>query len=336
MEPLGAKGFRYLTVGVLAASVLSVWTSPARGDAASAARCQQTINKELAKFIKTKSTILRICKENAVRKGTPADPVDCPLTAQDDKINAAEDRLLAKIVAACGGANGVCSATDVGADADEPLATIGWDVGACPDLNGHGCTNAIADCNDVGTCVACIGHQAVNRQNELAYDLLTPTEFTTGSPVNLCQVAIGKATTKFLQAKSKALQSCWAKVVAAKPGFTAPPGCPDTDAKTAAAIAKAEQKKIAAICKGCGAGGDQDANGVCDLAPTFGAAEIGFEPDCPDVTVPGSPTTCFAIVTTLGDLIACVDCVTDFAVDCASALPAPALFSYPPECSLAP
>jgi hypothetical protein len=326
---------RVAAVGI-AGLVLVAGRVPAHADAVSAARCQQTINKELAKFVKTKSTILRVCKEGAVRKGVPAEPVDCPLTAQDDKINAAEDRLLAKIAAACGGANGVCNAADAGADADEPLAAIGWDVGTCPDLNGHGCTNAIADCNDVGTCVACIGHQAVNRQNELAYDLLTAAEFATGSAVNACQVAIGKATTKYLQAKSKALQSCWAKVVGAKPGFTMPPGCPETDAKTAAAIAKAEQKKIAAICKGCGAGGDRDADGLCDLAPAFGAAAIGFEPDCPDVTVPGSPTTCFTTVTTLGDLIACMDCVSDFAVDCAGAIPAPATFAYPPECSLAP
>ena len=43
----------------------------ARADAASALRCQQTINKELAKFVKTKSTILKSCKEGAVKRAIP-------------------------------------------------------------------------------------------------------------------------------------------------------------------------------------------------------------------------------------------------------------------------
>lgn len=322
--------------GALVLAALPPFVGAARGDAASALRCEHTINKELAKFTKTKSTILRKCKESAVKKGVPASPVLCPLTEQDDKINAAAQKLQDKIAASCGGKNKLCNLADTGEDADEPLAAIGWDIGACPDLAGHGCTNAINDCNDIGVCAACVGHQAVNRGNELYYDLLEPSEFATGSPVNKCQVAIGKAATKFLQAKAKVLRVCWASVLAAKPGFTSPPGCPDTDAKTGAKIAQAEQKKIAAICKACGGGGDVDKDGVCDLPGGFSAAAIGFEPDCPDVTVPGAPATCFAAVTDLADLIACVDCVTEFAVDCAASLAVPSQTSYPTECPLAP
>lgn len=333
-----------MTANVIGAAVLSaasllalpVFTGTVHADAASALRCQQTINKELVKFTKTKSTILRKCKESAVKKGVPASPVDCPLTPQDDKINAAAQKLSAKIAASCGGADKLCNAADVGENADEPLAGIGWDIGACPDLSGHGCTNAINDCNDIGTCAACIGHEAVNRANELYYDLLVPAEFATGSLVNKCQVAIGKSTTKFLQAKSKLLRVCWGNVLAGKSGFTSPPGCPDTDATTLAKLAQAEQKKIAAICKACGAGGDADKDSVCDLPPGFTAAAIGFEPDCPDVTVPGSATTCGNVVSSLADLIACVDCVTEFVVDCAADLAVPSQIAYPAVCNAVP
>jgi hypothetical protein len=321
---------------VLAATILLAppFTGAAQADAASALRCQQTINKELAKFMKTKSSILKSCKEGAVKRGDPTSPVLCPLTPQDDKINAAEQRMKDKIAASCGGANQLCNAADTGADADEPLAAIGWNIGACPDLRGHGCTNAIDDCNDIGTCTACIGHEAVNQSNELSYDLLVSDEFATGSPVNKCQVAIGKATTKFLQTKSKLLQGCWANVLGAKSGFTAPPGCPATDGATLAKLAQAEQKKIATICKACGAGGDADKDGRCDLpAQGFSPTAIGFEPDCPDMVVPSTGTPCSAVVNTLGALITCVDCVTEFAMDCAADVAVPGQAVYPTECN---
>jgi hypothetical protein len=321
---------------VLAATILFVpsFTDAAHADATSALRCQQTINKELAKFVKTKSSILKSCKEGAVKRGEPALPVNCPLTAQDDKINAAEQKLKDKIAASCGGANKVCNAVDVGADADEPLTAIGWNIGACPDLHGQGCTNAITDCNDIGACAACIGHEAVNQSNELAYDLLEPTEFASGSPVNKCQIAIGKATTSFLQTKSKLLKGCWANVLAAKTGFTAPPGCPATDAKTLTKLAQAEQKKIAAICKACGGGGDADQDGQCDLpGDSFSPTAIGFEPDCPSRVVPSTGQPCSAVISDLGALIACVDCVTEFATDCAADVAVPGQTAYPAECN---
>jgi hypothetical protein len=325
--------FRLVT---FVASVLALppYLTAARADATSALRCQQTINRELAKFVKMKAMILKTCKEGSVRRGDPASPVECPVTKQDDKINAAAQRMKDKIAASCGGKNKLCNAADVGVDADEPLAAIGWDIGACPDLRGQGCTNPINDCNDIGTCVACIGHEAVNRASELYYDLLVATEFATGSALNKCQIEIGKAATKFLQAKTDLLRGCWSKVLASKAGFTSPPGCPDTDANTVAKIAQAEQRKIAAICKACGAVGDEDKDGLCDLpAGGFSPAAIGFEPDCPDVTVPGSPTSCNAPVNDLAALIACVDCATEFEVDCTSDLGALAGTVYPGECN---
>lgn len=324
---------------VLASSLLALppLASTAHADAASALRCRQAISREIAKFVKTKSGILKQCKQSAVQRGAPASPVECPLTAQDDRINAAAQKLKDGIAAACGGKNRLCNVADVGANADEPLVDIGWDIGACPDLGGQGCTNPIADCNDIGTCAACIAHQAVDRASELSYDLLVASEFGTRSPVNKCQVAIGKAATAFLQAKSSLLQACWNKVLTGKDGFTSPPGCPATDAMTLAKLAKAEQKKIADICKACGAGGDADRDGVCDApAGAFAPAAIGFEPDCPDATVPGSGISCVAPVNDLASLIACVDCVTEFEVDCVTDLGVPSQTTYPAECTAVP
>ena len=68
-------------------------------------RCQRTINTAFARFINTKARIVKKCKDGAVRKGVPASPVDCPLTAQDEKINAAAQKMRDKIAKDCGGAH---------------------------------------------------------------------------------------------------------------------------------------------------------------------------------------------------------------------------------------
>jgi hypothetical protein len=329
-----------MTCALSSIVLISVATA-VQADAASALKCQRTINKELGKFIKTKSRILQKCKERAVKQLDPILPIDCPLTAQDDKINAAAQKMQAKIAVACGGANKLCNAADVGENADEPLADIGWNTGTCPGLHGATCNNAINDCNDVGVCVACIGHDAVDQANELFYDLLTEAEFGTGSGLNDCQVAIGKATVKYLQTRSSVLRSCWDNVLRGKTGYTSPPGCPATDPslpnKTLERLAKAEQKKIDKICAACGAGGDADKNNVCDdPLSAYTPLAIGFEPECPDVAVPGAAASCKVTVATLADLITCVDCVSDFEVKCTSDLAVAKLTTYPAECNSAP
>jgi hypothetical protein len=102
-------------------------------------------------------------------------------------------------------------------------------------------------------------------------------------------------------------------------------------------LVKSEQKMIAKICKACGAGGDENEDNVCDMpASGFSPANIGFEPDCLDVTVPGSGMSCAGTVTTLGDLIACVNCLTQFEAACTAHLGAASETSYPSECSAVP
>jgi hypothetical protein len=103
--------------------------------------------------------------------------------------------------------------------------------------------------------------------------------------------------------------------------------CPAADGKAAGAIAKAESKKIAAICNACG-GADKLCGGGDDFTP----AQIGFATNCPDVTPPGAPS-CAHTITTLQDVVDCVDCVTEFEVDCAISVAVPALTAYPTECN---
>src|SRR6185369_671368 len=118
------------------------------------------------------------------------------------------------------------------------------------------------------------------------------------------QAAIGKNAGKFLAAKNKALQKCEDGVLKT----TVTPPCPDA-VKAQPAIDKAESKKIVGICKACG-GADKLCNGTGDLTP----AQIGFAPTCPSVTIPGG-SACGGPISTLQDIVDCVDCVTEFKAD---------------------
>jgi hypothetical protein len=60
--------------------------------------------------------------------------------------------------------------------------------------------------------------------------------------------------------------------------------------------------------------------------------DIGFPPNCLDATVP----TCAGVVDTLQKLVDCVDCVTEFNVDCADRAAVPAFAAYPAECNPTP
>jgi hypothetical protein len=118
----------------------------------------------------------------------------------------------------------------------------------------------------------------------------------------------------------------------------------DTPAeKAAAAIAKAETKKQAKICKVCGGPlkacqtGFPPAVPGDGMADDFTPAQVGFPASCPAVTVPPGPSTaavpCSATVTTLEDLIRCVDCVTEFKVDCIERAKVPGFGALPAECN---
>src|SRR6185436_15580292 len=65
-----------------------------------------------------------------------------------------------------------------------------------------------------------------------------------------------------------------------------------------------------------------------DLTP----AQIGFAPTCPSVTIPGG-SACGGPISTLQDIVDCVDCVTEFKADCLDPIAVPSLKTYPAECN---
>lgn len=324
----------HVRLGIVAISLgcmaYSMAAPMARADAVD---CQRAIQLAQAKYLRARAPIVRKCQDSSVRTGIPASPTDCPTSADDAKLDALEMKLRGRIAAACGGVDKTCDGVG-----DESLASIGWNIAACPDLGTEGCTNAIATCDDVATCLACIANQAIAKGSGIAYDQLDAGAFATGSDLNKCQRALGKETVTYFHLRAKLLGTCWGKLIKGTAGFSEPPGCPATDAKLLEKLARAEKKKIAKICAACGAGGDADGDGQCDAPGTaFTAAQIGFEADCPDEVVPGSGRACdHPGVTSLADVIDCVDCMADFTATCGNEAAIPALKVYPAECHAAP
>ncbi len=279
--------------------------------------CKSAIVRAGADFAIAKLKALQKCDEG-VAKGKLVGP--CPDAIGAAKIDVAATKLRARINRACGGADQTCGTGD-----DDSLASLGWPA-TCPDLEGVGCTLAIANCTDIEDCLLCVNEWAVDQSLALYYadlELELPIEGVKPSSADRaltkCQLAIGRAATKFYVVKSKALAKCWDAVVT---GTIVGP-CPDP--KAAALIAKAESKKASGICKACG-GADSVCGGGDDLTPE----QIGFVTRCPAVGPNGS---CGAPVTTLADLVTCVDCVTEFKVDCATTLSVPQLSAYPSDCN---
>ncbi len=276
--------------------------------------CRETINKEYAKYVKTVSSAFQKCNDAVVAAGHAENAsgggdmfgFGCPEIGS--KIAAASGKMDAKI-------HGKCSAVTP--------AEIGWST--CPNFEGgnYCVLPTVTSFGDVSVCLdVCNGRPAVRQAMDLYYlDLANP-----GGNADLikCQRAIGKATTQFLTSKQKILGKCRATVDKGKGALP----CPGS--KEQVAIAKAEAKKVGAICKACGTA---STDGVTCTGPGFTPAQIGFASGCPAVTVPAGGRACGGPVAGLNDLIACVDCVTEFKVDCLDALSRPDQGGgYPPEC----
>jgi len=327
--------------------------TPTPANAKAGNKCQRTIAKELSKLVKAEMKALDKC-HNSILKDKIADPgpggglrlaacmADLTTAA---KLSKASSKIIAKIAGKCGGANKTCGDFDL----DEELPSdLGFGA-TCPSFEGS-CAAAIADCDDLSTCVECIADAAIDQSMVLYYDAMIDS--LVGSTLNKCQQTIGKETTKYFLAKEKLLLKCKDAHLKGKhtdfcPDVTAPAG--SVAEKTAVKIAKAESKKITKICKSCGGaskscddtvtlvnpGGVGSIPGVAsgdDLTP----AAIGFPASCTGVTlppVPGRPATpCSGTVTTLADLVTCVDCVTEFKADCIDAAARPEFTVYPCEC----
>jgi hypothetical protein len=315
---------------------------------ADADQCTRAINKEHGKYVKTLSKELEKCKRSVLTKGQPATLGECPDAKAGEKIARAASKMRSKVEGRCGGANKTCSDEDLGADADDSLASINWDIGRCMDFesgsNGS-CINPIRDCGDVVDCLQCIADAAVDQGIcSLLYDRFNPINFvlSSGNVTRVerrCQKTISQETLKFLQKKHRLLEKCWDKKLNGKSGFDDGDPCPDTDPtlgtsgdnKTVEKIKKLELKKIDKICRRCGGGRDGDGDGLCDEVGAIVSGGVAVNLDdivtlpftCPTVRVapdavhPGG-WDCGAIgdVTTLQEYVDCIDCVTEFKVDC--------------------
>jgi hypothetical protein len=279
-------------------------------------KCQRGIVKESGKYAQARMKALKKCEENKLKGKLPGATVCTTETKTAPALQKASDKLLAGINKACGGADKTCGA---GGDDDNILAPpISW-PNMCPDFEGMGCNNAITHCGDVNTCLNCINSKAIDQAISLYYD--TTVNTSPGSQQNKCQIAIGKAGAAFFASKTKALGKCWDARLNNK--HTNPcDGANIGDGKYLAAIQKAEDKKNATIDKDCS-----------PLNPNAAAA-IGFTPHCPSVQVP-PPVGTFCsgpTLTSSSSIAGCVDCVTEFKVDCEVDLAVPGLMSYPSQC----
>ena len=316
-----ARTLAALLAGALVGTL--VVAVPAQADVGG---CRKSVTKNTQKFLAAKSKVLQSCEDKRTSGSLPPDTVCRTEFGTALAVAKAAQKARNGIVKGCCGGDRTCGTAD-----DETLASMGWgSTSECPNFeNGQmgDCENAIAHPGDVADCLLCVAGGATDQMIELLYRSLVETS---DSAVKKCQRTIGKATVKFYQAKSRALEKCWEGRIAGRHGADCPtPG----DGKAAAAISKAEAKKVQTICKACG-GADGLCNGVGDMT----TAAIGFPANCPAVTVPndGGPhggQNCGGPVTTLASLVACVDCVAEFKVDCVDDLAVLSYESYAPQCN---
>jgi hypothetical protein len=316
-----------IRIQVVSLTALALLLATASGSFADPTKCKQGIAKASAKYVQGRSKALQKCEDSKTKGKLPAGQVCTTETKTQMSLSKLDTKLHSDVAKVCGGTDKICGTPD----GDDSMASIGWPA-ACPDFESSSCNNLISNCNDVSDCLECINDVAVDQAIALYYASLQQGQFGTNSVTNKCQQAIGKATAKFLQAKSKALQKCWdARLKGLHNNACPVPG----DGKAAATILNAETKKVQAICKACG-GPDKLCDNNADLSPN---PDIGFVTTCPSVcnavTTPAAcATTCGAPIVVLSDLVTCVDCMTEFKVDCMDALAVPEFVSpLPAECN---
>lgn len=330
---------KMLSAAVAMTAVLGLaGTATAGVDAKATLKCQQTIAKELDKFVKGKSKNLQKCVEAVILKDKAPD--GGPGTRLADCLSGAGDPLFVKtgekiakgivkfksaIAKACCGKDKTCGA-GTGKDGDCAIADIGYSA-VCPSA-GAGC-NAIAIANpgDLADCLVCVTEEFVDGSVALVYDQMLDLDKNVAKDEQKCQAKLGKESMKYLQGKHKNLLKCWSARFKGKHGFDCPV---DDSGKTAESIGKAELKYASAVCKACGgagkacdalvatSGGDLPGDSAGDdLAP----AAIGTVDPCPSIFNPIAGGS----VGTIEEAFACLrDGLMD-RVDCTSTLSVPSL-----------
>ncbi|MEB2286016.1 MAG: hypothetical protein OZ922_15210 [Myxococcales bacterium] len=276
--------------------------------------CKREIARSEARYSRAKMKIVQKCWDNVVA-GNKHGP--CPDPKAAVRISVAAAKMQRSIAYRCGGIDQTCSVISD----NDPLSSIGWDVGVCPNFVNSSCNNTITHCQHVSSCLLCIDNAAIDQAMRLVYEGLAPDPSTA---VRKCQRQIGQAMSKFFQTKSKLLGKCEDLVL--KGAYAGP--CPDP--RSSYGIGLAEFKALTKMCVVCG-GPDH----LCGTPDDLTVGEIGFPATCPAVDPPGAPASCGGPIGTLPDLISCVACVTGFTADCLGAIGAPAISAYPPECSMA-
>lgn len=289
--------------------------------------CHDAIVRGSSGYLRASSKALGRCQDRVVTGALPSS-TDCQSDPDviADRVKA-DSKMRSRVERACGGADRACGS---GGD-DLSLASIGWNLGTCPDLNEAGCTDALLDCGDISDCLVCIGDSAANASSEASYENFLESVPSTEAK---CQRTLGRESAKAFGGAAKSLGKCWSKVTKNK--ATAP--CPSPgDGKTAASLLKTENKMIAKICKSCG-GADRgcDAN-VGEVTGTGGSDDIlpsalGALTECPDVSPPSGGGSCSGTITTLSDLAECVRCVGEFNHSCGDLASVPWSQTYPEEC----
>jgi hypothetical protein len=329
-------------------------------------RCQRAIAKEAAKLIQKRSKILTKCEAQKVDEihndecPDPNAPLGSKAEKAYEKVSKAVERFRSRVEQKCGGKDKICGGDltdEIGGD------RLSWPT-TCPNLENGDCTDPIgtADCTGIADCIACIAVSGTDEAIDLVFDQYIQWP-AINRPQNSCQAALGREMSTYLSRKTKSLQKCWDKRLTGKHTNS----CPDVDAgsgtlaqKTALKIAKAESKFIKRTCGACGGGPNDGHQGQlvlsvsrkCDIdiplinpggaelivgdpefQDDFLAEELGFVSECPDVTVPNGGPACARPITTLVDIIECLDCVAEFKADCMNALQVPQYVPYPAECN---
>ena len=283
--------------------------------------CKRALSSESAKYTRTVTTALQKC-EDAKVIGTLPPATDCTTNSQVVAMQGrASQRLMRKIASRCGGDDRTCGTAD-----DESLVSIGWGaIGTCPGLKGGSCSNAISNCNDIATCLTCVGQSAAQQTVALDYGSFNSGQFGTGSAANFCQRSLGKASTTFFMDRLKAVQKCWDARLLKKHNNA----CPDPgDGKATIHIAHADQSKQSRICRACG-GADHQCGGGDDLT----TSQVGFASQCSNVTSPSDNMSCSGAVADMSGAVTCVDCDATYLSDCVGAIGVSAFLPYPQECS---
>jgi hypothetical protein len=125
-----------------------------------------------------------------------------------------------------------------------------------------------------------------------------------------CRGAISAASAAYLQARAKTLQKC-REAVTKGAVVLGPSEICATRPKVAATLAKAAAKLDGTIAKACGG-----ANKTCNAGDTGRDADdtpasVGFGGTCPNL----EQGVCDAPITDCGDVVACMRCIADHAVD---------------------